>query len=47
MEMDPYELSMTLQDATIGDLEFWEKSVFQPDVDGISIENTRRQHLEE
>lgn len=40
MEKDPSELSDTLDDATRGDLEFWEKSVFQPDVDGYALLDT-------
>jgi para-nitrobenzyl esterase len=37
MKRDAGEVADTLQDATIGELEFWEKSVFQPDVDGYAL----------
>ena len=40
MTRDSEEVNQKLQDATIGDLEFWEKSVFQPDTDGFSLLET-------
>lgn len=40
MKKDALEVFDTLQEATIGDLEFWEKSVFQPDVDGYALLDT-------
>ncbi len=40
MTKDASEVCDKLQDATIGELEFWEKSVFQPDTDGFSLLET-------
>lgn len=40
MTKDASEVNDKLQDATIGELEFWEKSVFQPDTDGFSLLET-------
>lgn len=40
MKKDASEVCDKLQDATIGQLEFWEKSVFQPNVDGFSLLET-------
>ena len=40
MMKDASEVCDKLQDATIGELEFWEKSVFQPDTDGFSLLET-------
>lgn len=40
MTRDASEVFDRLQDATIGELEFWEKSVFQPNTDGFSLLET-------
>lgn len=40
MTRDAREVNEKLQEATIGELEFWEKSVFQPNTDGISLLET-------
>ena len=40
MTRDPDEINDKLQDATIGDLEFWEKSIFQPNIDAFSLLET-------
>lgn len=40
MANDASEVCDKLQDVTIGDLEFWEKSVFQPNIDGFSLLET-------